>query len=592
MEALLQWGESVGVQLPEGLTFEFSEEKGYTAVCNDPNGLVNPRIVIPREAIITNELAEKVFGNRNNTLLKFLVSRLKFEPSKPIFVDGVNITEKFFPYVNILPEVINSSLVWNPAEQALLQGTNLGNSLRDKFKSIFKQWYESITSIEPLKKHMDDLQEDVNLYLQFDNTPMEVIYDKIIIHTTNLTPKHWYSFSAFLWSHLIFTSRAFPEYVINKGKCEPYSVILLPIVDLLNHSYKSKVEWSTDDKNSFIFTSLSESSYQEGDEILNNYGAKGNEELLNGYGFVLENNMCDSVLLKIKLAPEVITSLIHDNTVDIKLPTINDYTTFAFDDNGKQEELKNEDQTKLEHYQDGIVYLLKESEGDDPHDALKLMLQLFTYLAKNDYETFQDIRPKFEAIQHLREAIQQKLNLMGPKVAYDGSATNSYSVGQYRERCAIIYKDSQTRILKDSIKSLKRLEKQMMKHYSAQLLTMARILKHDPGFIENELPKLFQEGQDIEFQSTFDLFVMWIICKIQNSSFGEKHQRISLKYEEYIVKNTGLEQTMTPEAHEFIESYFDELDAETTIQINKAFQYVSDNIFTRISSSEETILVC
>lgn len=596
MEALLEWGRSVGVEIPAGITFKFTEEKGFTAVCNDINGINNPKIVIPRDAIITNQVAEKVFGQKDNTLLKFLLARLKFDSNNPVIIEDCNITEKFSQYINILPKIVNSPLIWTPNEQSLLSGTNLGNSLKDKFKSIFKQWYDTMKSNKTLEKYIADVQEDINLYLSSDNTPMETIYDKIVTHTTNLTPKYWYSFAAFLWSHLIFTSRAFPEYVINKGNCEPYSVILLPIIDLLNHSYNSKVEWSTNDDSSFIFTSLLESPNRQGDEILNNYGAKGNEELLSGYGFVLEDNICDSVLLKIKLPLPVVNQIIHDDSMDIKLPTINDYTTFAFDDSSKQRELENGKENKLEYYQGGIVYLLKKADDDDDaaaevHSTLKLMLDLFTYLAKNELETFHDIRPRFEGIQHLREAIQQKLDLINADTT-SNITSDKYPVEPYRKYCAHIYRGSQINILKDSIKSLKRLEKQMMKEYSKQLLTMSRLLKHDPSFIEKELPQMFPQEHDIEFQCTFDLFVVWIFCKIQNDSFSAKDQTILVKYNEYWTKNTDLEQLMTPEVQAFIECYFGAVDAETTIQIHRAFQYVTDNTFTRRSTSEETILVC
>ena len=43
-----------------------------------------------------------------------------------------------------------------------------------------------------------------------------------------------------------------------------------------------------------------------GEEVFNNYAPKGNEELLNGYGFCIPDNPCDEVALRIGKPPNVV----------------------------------------------------------------------------------------------------------------------------------------------------------------------------------------------------------------------------------------------------------------------------------------------
>lgn len=48
-----------------------------------------------------------------------------------------------------------------------------------------------------------------------------------------------------------------------------------------------------------------------GEEVYNNYAPKGNEELLNGYGFCTPKNPCDEVALRIGRPPEAVHALLR-----------------------------------------------------------------------------------------------------------------------------------------------------------------------------------------------------------------------------------------------------------------------------------------
>ena len=89
--------------------------------------------------------------------------------------------------------------------------------------------------------------------------------------------------------------------------------VLLPGVDSLNHARGRPVSWvvdplppadtSRDFDQSFGLSLVIHSRTLLGEELLNNYGAKPNAELILGYGFSLEGNPDDTIVLSIGGGP-------------------------------------------------------------------------------------------------------------------------------------------------------------------------------------------------------------------------------------------------------------------------------------------------
>lgn len=74
--------------------------------------------------------------------------------------------------------------------------------------------------------------------------------------------------------------------------------ILIPLMDMIDHKHAHPVQWESvynpfTQTRSIRFRSCV--NIQEGDELYNNYGPKGNLELLATYGFAISNNVLDSV---------------------------------------------------------------------------------------------------------------------------------------------------------------------------------------------------------------------------------------------------------------------------------------------------------
>jgi hypothetical protein len=168
------------------------------------------------------------------------------------------------------------------------------------------------------------------------------IFDAVVAPLTAARPADFpaatFSFRAWMWAHSCFSSRGFParlaEPPIGGGVDEGAAggavggvaggaarVVhvdggggaaagddanplaspdgspvgcMLPVLDILNHSPTARVEWQ---RGADAVTFISCDAIGAGAEVYNNYGPKGNEELLLAFGFVVRENVADSVAL-------------------------------------------------------------------------------------------------------------------------------------------------------------------------------------------------------------------------------------------------------------------------------------------------------
>ena len=130
-----------------------------------------------------------------------------------------------------------------------------------------------------------------------------------------------YNYRLFRWAATIFGSRSFTSQVLDDtkpadtarpmGKKEPdhpvlsrlFSerfAVLLPLLDILNHRPAALVEWQA--RPSYVGLQILQ-DYKSGQEVYNNYGPRDNEGLLMSYGFLLQDNPYDHVLISINAHP-------------------------------------------------------------------------------------------------------------------------------------------------------------------------------------------------------------------------------------------------------------------------------------------------
>ena len=81
---------------------------------------------------------------------------------------------------------------------------------------------------------------------------------------------------------------------------------------MLNHQYRKKISWVVNPQTGRL-QFVTEEDVHRGSEVFNNYGPKGNEELLLGYGFCIPDNPQDSFMVKTTLpASDPLASLKKD----------------------------------------------------------------------------------------------------------------------------------------------------------------------------------------------------------------------------------------------------------------------------------------
>jgi hypothetical protein len=189
----------------------------------------------------------------------------------------------WYPYLAVLPSTFDDPLHW-PADEVAreLTGTNLAHYLSSR---------------------LSDLRSD----LSHAQSAVGDLFSPGVLEWEN-----W------MWANSAVYSRAFPgkwtpfssaspkqQFELGNPAKEACGLALLPFLDMINHNPTADVLWSSGPAlSSPIHPESNRVRFNHpplakpiagGAEVLNNYGAKSNEEFLIGYGFVVERNEADTV---------------------------------------------------------------------------------------------------------------------------------------------------------------------------------------------------------------------------------------------------------------------------------------------------------
>ncbi|KLO11650.1 SET domain-containing protein [Schizopora paradoxa] len=178
------------------------------------------------------------------------------------------------PYVRNLTPVksLFTPLYFKDEELDLFRGTNLFGATVERREILHNQWKESLRSIPPEKQHIAE----------------RLTWDFYLAASTYLSSRAFPSTLLSSEPSLISTPASYP--------------VLIPGVDLFNHSRAHPVTWEVSQSRSspgFSISLKENSAASAGTELFNNYGPKPNSSLILGYGFSLENNPDDTIMLKI-----------------------------------------------------------------------------------------------------------------------------------------------------------------------------------------------------------------------------------------------------------------------------------------------------
>ncbi|CCE82460.1 Piso0_002187 [Millerozyma farinosa CBS 7064] len=465
---IVAWALENGAVIDQNISFKEISKGNYGAFYNRRSESNDAEIKIPEKLIL-----------RRQTALEYL-KRHGFDDCGTLF-EGTNVPLKLLlclgrtaqygsqifhkPYLDMLPrvDILNVPYFWSKEQKECIKGTNLGSSLKDHMALILEEWWKAINLLPEAVSKPANHFINMKFYYEFKFHTDDDFYKYFVVDSAN-DVENWTSFPNYLWASCILKSRAFPTYLLKNEVQEEMTedeCMLLPIVDLLNHDVKSEVEWSaTKDANSIVNFLFRSYSAQDGQQLFNNYGMKGNEELLMGYGFCLEDNAADTCALRIKVPKEIISEAQERGW---KPPKLSDYSTSIFPNADKEETVTADEYDGIKN---GLLFFLSQDHVPDS------LLELFYFLLRNKFETDVTLRSKLAGLNQLRESIEAKNNLISTDLA-------SKDIPNFKD--INIYVSSQKSIYNSCVKSLKRLEKSILDNPSnkPRLLNLKKVYKRD-----------------------------------------------------------------------------------------------------------------
>ncbi|EPX74259.1 lysine methyltransferase [Schizosaccharomyces octosporus yFS286] len=175
---------------------------------------------------------------------------------------------KWAAYIEYLPKSFDTPTYFNDEDKQFLKATNIEFALQDRLHN-WRHAYEDVLKLGSFSENQ-------------------------------------FTLDLFIWAATVFTSRCFSSTLINSSiSKEDATPILLPLIDSLNHKAMQPILWKTDVRDTMSIQLVSQNTTSRGQQIFNNYGPKGNEELLLGYGFCLKNNAFDTVALRVSVHPDL-----------------------------------------------------------------------------------------------------------------------------------------------------------------------------------------------------------------------------------------------------------------------------------------------
>ncbi|KAJ9655114.1 hypothetical protein H2198_005970 [Neophaeococcomyces mojaviensis] len=297
---LTQWVVNNNGFFHSDLEIVHHASKGYYAIVRDGKELkAQTRVASCPVAValsVLNVLNVEPFSNHGT---KFPDRFLRRYQEAPDVLQTFFLMEQYLlgekswwsPYIQTLPTIedVDNLQYEAEADAAWVRGTNLEVA----FASQRQKWHHQL--------------EEANVLLQgleWENAKSGK-----------------YSQELYRWASTIFGSRSFTSQVLHgttpadlasrigryhpnhsmlKKLFEDRFAVLLPLMDVLNHKPAARVEWQGE--HDLVALQILE-DYTSGQEVFNNYGPRDNEGLLMSYGFVLEDNVFEHVLISINAHP-------------------------------------------------------------------------------------------------------------------------------------------------------------------------------------------------------------------------------------------------------------------------------------------------
>mmetsp|Transcript_13165 Transcript_13165/g.28231 ORF Transcript_13165/g.28231 Transcript_13165/m.28231 type:complete len:1436 (-) Transcript_13165:969-5276(-) len=278
LQVLLEWAKNKGVLIRK-LGISPDNERCFVAVedIEPGDGLIS----IPQSILLHAEVA--LNDSQYGEAFRRLKDEMASQADQRHLLCLLLLLEKcrdsasnWAPYMHILPKKYDDPFWWTPSELSLLRGTRLGMSLVH-YRPALQQLQTWACRLEELYKSLNPDQPAGPLSRYRDGWAM--------------TPE------AACWARSTVWSRAFTVHQLADGKRNV--VAMVPVLDMIDHSPAVEVVWHTGPQGDQDFQFVPLHGTPKGNVVYNNYGGKGNDEFLLGYGFAIPDNPADYFLVSL-----------------------------------------------------------------------------------------------------------------------------------------------------------------------------------------------------------------------------------------------------------------------------------------------------
>jgi histone-lysine N-methyltransferase SETD3 len=218
-------------------------------------------VSIPYKYIMTTEIAKE------SIICRRILSSGCLVRSKHSYLAAFLLEEKekgeksfWFPYIDVLPVKYSNKPI---------------NFTQEEYS-----WLKGSFSLEKIRQQRESLEDE---------------YANIVGYVPEFSR---FTVGEFMWARHVVITRIFGM-VIGGLKTEG----LVPLADLLNHKHPRDTKWTYDNfRNAFTITTCR--FHSAGEQVYDSYGRKCNHRFFVNYGFSLEENEDNEVVLRLGLSPD------------------------------------------------------------------------------------------------------------------------------------------------------------------------------------------------------------------------------------------------------------------------------------------------
>ncbi|CAI4063304.1 hypothetical protein SKDZ_08G0040 [Saccharomyces kudriavzevii ZP591] len=489
LQNCLEWAQNNGAFIDPKISFKITQEAGVSAFVNEN---FSPRpdqalIRVPEVLLITSQQALSEFPqavsekNLLSSVTQLYLSKLKFGP------DAVHLKSFYKPYLDVLPLNLPQPYFWCTDEVVNLHGTDVYLTMRDTLNKLAEEWRQLFQALSI--EHAAQDKQFLSLFQGSGKSavvPLEQFCAHINLHKPEAS--EWNSFAAYLWSHCIFNSRAFPRIILNRADTDSTNLnegFLYPIVDFLNHKNDVPVKWVMNEDNELCFMSQSATFSAQG-ELFNNYGNISNEKCLLNYGFWDSSNKYDFSRLTLKLPSALPKSIPVD-----------------FNKSGNS--VNGDGNTTI------LQFNLKPSEP-----IPSTLLALFTYLSKLKCEEAPTVRSALQGVDQLSSVVSQR-QLFYKNFKFK---TSNQNLRPHIIKLIKLYYQDNKKILNSTIEKLSVLQKRIFNANKEFSLSFKTIFKNEKTFA-NSLLLIFGaiKYEDLITKDCVnDALLLWIVKSVNDKT--------------------------------------------------------------------------